>query len=115
MWGLSPKRPRTPVATHRELLAVGDLVREGPDALVSTKHLQAGEELGQLLVAPGVVPEGRGGIGNGHCPYGDMGTPTQPHLPVVVGGEDGPEHHVLLPDDLQQLKGTQSSGEWQRR
>lgn len=49
--------------------------------------------------------------GHGHCPRGDTATLTQPHVPVVVGGEDGPEHHVLLPDDLQQLEGTQSSGE----
>lgn len=90
---------------------MGDLVCEGPDALVSTEHLQAGKELGQLLVAPGVVPEGTRGAGNGHCPHGDTATPTWLHLPMVVGGEDGPEHHVLLPDDLQQLKGTQSSGE----
>lgn len=45
-----------------------------------------------------------------------MGTATtctpyrgQGHLPVVVGGEDGSQHHLLPPDDLQQLEGARSS------
>lgn len=57
-----------------------DPVREGPDALVSTKHLQAWQELGQLLIAPGVVPEGTAGVGNGPDPEG-----TRPPSPPRAG------------------------------
>ena len=52
----APGRCRGPTATHRQLLVVGHLVRQGPDPLIGAVHPQAGAEPRQLLVAPRVVP-----------------------------------------------------------
>lgn len=50
--------------THRQLLLVDHLVRQGPDPLISTVHTQAGAEPRQLLIAPRVVPApGEEGMG----------------------------------------------------
>ena len=74
---------------ERQLLVGGHAVREGPDALIRTVHPQPRAQPDQLLVAPRVVP-------------------------VVMRDEDGAENHILLPDDLQQLKGTKAVREGRR-
>lgn len=76
LWGRIRARglsSHSPTATHRQLLVVGHLVRQGPDPLIGTVHPQAGAEPCQLLVAPRVVPasaeEGMGTpsrTGHGH-------------------------------------------------
>lgn len=119
-----PQTPPGAQLTHRQLLVGGHLVRQGPDPLIGAVHPQPGAQPRQLLIAPRVVPawgeEAMGSTGHRWALLGmvmvmAMGTATrtpyrgQGHLPVVVGGEDGSQHHLLPPDDLQQLEGARSS------
>lgn len=103
--GLDPRCSYGPTATHRQLLVVGHLVRQGPNPLIGPIHVQPRAEPRQLLIAPRMVPVwAEEGIEEppGPAPARPPPAPRSRRqcLPVVVGGEDRSERHVLLPDDF---------------
>lgn len=54
-------------------------------------------------------------MGTGYPHEGALPAPSlRRRLPVVMRDEDGAENHILLPDDLQQLKGTKTVREGRR-
>lgn len=81
---------------HLEFLAVGDFIRQTPDAIVSPVHLQPGNLLQQGLVPPSVVPDQRGQVSSGVVRgITDLshGCPTV--SPVMVCGEDSRQRQAL--------------------
>ena len=104
--GARPVRPRTVSSWPWVTLCVRAPMRSSAPYTRSPGHSRASSSLPLAWSLRQQRKEWALGPAPGTAAPGPPLAPVP--VPVVVGGEDGPEHHVLLPDDFQQLKRPQS-------